>query len=198
MLFQGKEIYSASLFSPLENNGAEYFEQKECLLWKILPYHPQGMAKSVTFRVGTVKLTISFDTVEELKTALGQVEDIKKVLKESLPEASTEPSKTVRKELEPFFDYEGGKLVMSRPPPTNIKKVCLALYALNADGAFPKEIGDLSRVQNPSNSVMHAPIYEKYFKQLKNGKYVLTDAGYSFVANEILTKPKEEKQDAET
>jgi|SRR5437870_9986113 len=156
------------------------------------------MVKSVEFGIGSVKLTISFDTVEELKTALGHVDEIKQVLKEIVPEASTEAPKIVRKELQPFFDYEGGKLVMSRPPPTDIKKVCLALYALGAGGAFPKDIGDLSNVPNPSNKVMHAKSYKKYFKKLTNGKYILTDAGYSFVANEILTKEKEENQGAET
>ena len=83
-------------------------------------YLAQAMVKSVEFGIGSVKLTISFDTVEELKTALGQVDEIKQVLKEIVPEASTEAPKIVRKELQPFFDYEGGKLVMSRPPPTDI------------------------------------------------------------------------------
>jgi hypothetical protein len=153
------------------------------------------MAKSVEFEVGSVKLTISFNTVEELKAALGQVEEIKKVLKESLPEASTEPSKTVRKDLEGFFDYQDGKLVMVKAPETKVKKVCLALYALDPDGAGvpPKEIGRLSRVQNPSNSVLHSPSYKKYFRQLKNGNYVLTDVGLAFVTNEILVTKEKEK-----
>lgn len=154
------------------------------------------MAKSVEIGVGSVKLTISFDTVEELRVALGQVEEIKNVLKENLPEALAEPIKPLRKELEPFFDIDGGKPVMSRPPPTKIKKVCLALYAWGPAGALPSEIASLSNVQNPSNSVLHNPSYKKYFKQLNSGKYILTDAGFSFVTKEILTEPKEEKQDA--
>lgn len=156
------------------------------------------MAKSVEFGVGSVKLTITFDTVEELKIALGQVEDIKNVLKESLPEASTEPSKTVRKDLQDFFDYQDGKLVMIKAPDTKVKKVCLALYALDPDGAGipPKEIARVSRVQNPSNSILHSPSYKKYFRQLKNGNYMLTDVGLAFVTNGILVT-KEKEQNAE-
>jgi hypothetical protein len=156
------------------------------------------MAKSVEFGVGSVKLTISFDTVEELKTALGQVEDIKKVLKESLPEASTEAPKTVRKDLQGFFDYEGGKLVMVKAPKTKADKVCLALYALDPDGAgvSPKEIGRVSRVQNPSNSILHNASYKKYFRQLKNDDYVLTDKGLTHITNDILKVAEGQEQDA--
>ncbi len=156
------------------------------------------MGKSVEFRIGSVKLAISFDSIDELKAALGQVEEIKKVLKESLPEESVEPSKTIRKDLEGFFDYHDGKLVMIKAPDTKAKRVCLALYAFDADGATPKEIASISHVQNPSNSILHNLSYKKYFRQLKNGKYVLTDDGLAYVTNNILTNPKEKKQDAST
>ena len=154
------------------------------------------MGKSVEFALGSVKLTITFDTTDELKTALGHVEEIKKALKESLPDATTEATKTVRPQLQPFFDYDGGKLVMSRPPPTNIKKVCLALYVLGPQGALPREIAALSNIQNPSKDILHNASYKKYFRQLTNGRYVLKDEGYSFVTNSILTMTKEENQDA--
>jgi hypothetical protein len=146
------------------------------------------MVKSVEFKIGVVELTISFDTVDELKTALGQVEEIKQVLKESLPEASAEPAKTVRKDLQGFFEYEGGNLIMVKAPKTKADKVCLALYALDPDGAgvSPKEIGRVSRVQNPSNSILHNASYKKYFRRLKNGDYVLTDKGLTHVTTDIL------------
>lgn len=156
------------------------------------------MGKSVEFGVGSVKLTISFDTLDELNTALGQVEEIKKVLKERLPEASAEPSKTIRKDLRGFFDYHDGKLVMTKAPHTRVKKVCLALYAIGADGTTPKEITTLSHVQNPSKSILHATSYRKYFRQLKNGRYVLTDEGLAYVTNEILTSPRENETNATT
>lgn len=152
------------------------------------------MPKSVEFSVGSVKLTISFDTPEELKTALGDVEEIKKILKEKLPEASTEPSRVIRKDLEGICDYHDGKLIMLRAPDSKGKKVCLALYAIDADGATPKEIATISHVQNPSNSILHNLSYKKYFRKLTNGKYVLTDVGLSFVTGTILPELKEKEK----
>jgi hypothetical protein len=158
------------------------------------------MTKSIEFSIGSVELTISFDTVDELKTALGQVEEIKKVLKENLSEASTEAPKAVRKDLQGFFDYQDGKLVMIKAPKTKADKVCLALYALDPDSAGipPKEIARVSRVQNPSNSVLHNQSYKKYFRQLQNGDYVLTDKGLTHVTADIIGAEKEQNQVAST
>lgn len=156
------------------------------------------MAKSVEFEVGSVKLTISFDTIEQLRTALGQVEEIKKVLKDNLPEASTDVAKIVRKDLEGIFDYHAGQLVMLRAPSSKVKKVCLMLYAVGSEGATPKEMTAVTKVQNPSNSLLHNVSYKKYFRKLANGKYVLTDVGLSFVTDVILPEIKEDKVSATT
>jgi intein/homing endonuclease len=152
------------------------------------------MGKSVEFSIGSVELTISFDTVDELKTALGQIEEIKAVLKERLPEASAEVNKTMRKDLEGFFDYHARQLVMLKAPESKAKKVCLMLYAVGAEGATPKEITSVTKVQNPSKNLLHNRNYKKYVRKLSRGKYALTDVGLSFVTDVILPELKKEKK----
>ncbi len=152
------------------------------------------MTKSVELEVGKVKLTISFDTPDELRTALGDLDEIRNILKEKIPEASAEPTKAIRKDLEGIFDYHESKLIMLKTPDTKVEKVCLALYAIDADGATPKEIGIVSHVHNPSQSILHNHTYRKYFRQVRDGKYVLTDVGLDYVTNTILPELRKRDQ----
>jgi predicted small secreted protein len=143
------------------------------------------MTKSVEIGVGNVKLTISFNTPDELTTALGEVEEIKKILKERLPEASAEPVKIMREELKDICDVDGKYVIFKKSPYKKIDKVMLAIYAYGTSASVD-EIRRTTGILDPSGDVINPGASRKYFLSLGKKIYGLSDLGIQTVTEKII------------
>lgn len=150
------------------------------------------MSKELRIKKGDVELSIHFDTKDQLKEGLNDYEEILKIVEERLG-VSLASKKIMRKDLEGICDFSGNHIVLIKSPDSQVKKICLALYAYGPSGATLEDMTATTGISNPSSNVLSIKGYKKYFRKLSKGKYALSDIGISSVTDEILPEIKNGK-----